>query len=114
MVETGSYAPERGDLVWLNFNPQTGHEQKGRRPAVVLSPKEYNLKAGLAILCPVTSSIKGYPFEVILPKSCSIHGVILSDQIKSLDWSARGLELIEKLPRSVISEVQMKLELLVL
>lgn len=114
MVESISYSPERGDLVWLNFNPQSGHEQKGRRPAIVLSPEEYNHKVGLAILCPVTSSIKGYPFEVILPESCCIKGVILTDQVKSLDWSARSLKLIEKLPQSIISEVQRKLELLLL
>jgi mRNA interferase MazF len=85
-----AYVPERGDVVWITFNPQAGHEQAGYRPAVVLSPKTYNGKVGLALLCPITSQIKGYPFEVEVPEGLSVNGVILSDQVKSLDWKARN------------------------
>ncbi len=84
-----AYVPSRGDVVWLTFNPQSGHEQAGRRPAVVLSPRAYNAKVGLAIFCPVTSKVKGYPFEVALPEGFAVQGVILADQVKSLDWRAR-------------------------
>jgi mRNA interferase MazF len=110
MVKT-SYVPERGDLVWLNFTPQSGHEQMGKRPALVLSPKEYNLKTGLAIFCPITSREKGYPFEVKL-SSKKISGVILSDQVKSLDWKSRNAEYISKVTASEIEEVILKLKLL--
>ena len=84
-----TYIPDRGDIVWLNFNPQAGHEQAGRRPALVLSPKNYNDRTGLALLCPVTTVAKGYPFEIPLPPGGDIVGVVLSDHIKSLDWRAR-------------------------
>jgi len=104
-----AYVPERGDVVWISFNPQAGHEQAGRRPAIVLSPKAYNRKVGLAILCPVTSQVKGYPFEVRLPAEMSVKGVILSDQVKSLDWRVRKAEFIEALPEEVIGEVLAKL-----
>ena len=104
-----TYIPERGDIVWLSFNPQAGHEQAGRRPAVVLSPKLYNQKVGLAIFCPITNQVKGYPFEVALPKEAGVTGVILSDQVKSLDWQIRQVEFIEALPESVITEVLKKL-----
>ncbi len=104
-----AYVPERGDVVWISFNPQAGHEQAGRRPAIVLSPKAYNRKVGLAILCPVTSQTKGYPFEVRLPAKMKVKGVILSDQVKSLDWRVRKAEFIEALPKEVIGEVLAKL-----
>jgi mRNA interferase MazF len=107
-----SYIPERGDAVWLNFNPQTGHEQAGRRPAVVISPTNYNQKVGLALFCPITNQAKGYPFEVAIPKNKKITGVILSDQLKSLDWRARDVEFIAKLPDSVVEEVLKKLKIL--
>ncbi len=83
-----AYMPERGEAVWITLNPQAGHEQAGRRPAVVLSPAAYNSKVGLAILCPITNQIKGYPFEVVLPTGLAVTGAILSDQVKSLDWRA--------------------------
>jgi mRNA interferase MazF len=107
-----AYVPERGDMVWLSFTPQAGHEQAGRRPAVVLSPKAYNQKVGLAIFCPITSQIKGYPFEVRLPKGVGMMGVILSDQVKSLDWRVRKAEYIGALPEETINEVLAKLGLL--
>jgi mRNA interferase MazF len=89
---TDDYVPSRGEIIWINFNPQTGHEHAGRRPAVVLSPTEYNRKVGLLLLCPITSKKKGYPFEVELPEGLPLSGVALADQIKSLDWRARKAE----------------------
>lgn len=85
-----AYVPERGDIVWLNFTPQAGHEQAGHRPAFVLSPSSYNGKTGLALCCPITSQVKGYPFEVGLPARGVVTGVVLADQVRSLDWQARG------------------------
>jgi mRNA interferase MazF len=110
--ETMAYTPHRGDIVWVTFNPQAGHEQAGRRPALVLSPASYNGKVGLAILCPITSQIKGYPFEVLIPDGLEINGVILSDQVKSLDWKARQAELVCKLPSATVDEVLQKLNTL--
>jgi mRNA interferase MazF len=107
-----AYIPKRGDVVWITFNPQAGHEQAGRRPALVLSPEAYNGKAGLAILCPITSQIKSYPFEVSIPDGLAIGGVILSDQVKSLDWKARQAELVCRLPQTTLSEVLQKLSTL--
>ena len=89
MVNPKRYIPKRGDVVWITLNSQAGHEQAGRRPAVILSPAAYNDKVGLAILCPITSQIKGYPFEVRIPEGWAVAGVILADQVKSLDWKAR-------------------------
>ena len=100
-----SYIPDRGDIVWINMNPQAGHEQAGRRPAIVLSPFGYNKKVGLALFCPITNQIKGYPFEVIIPTGLPVSGAILSDQVKSLDWRRRNAELICTFPADVISEV---------
>ena len=100
-----SYVPERGDVVWLNFDPQAGHEQAGKRLAFVLSPATYNRKVGLALICPVTKQIKGYPFEVNVPEGLKITGAILSDQIKSLDWKARNATFICKLPEEIIAQV---------
>jgi mRNA interferase MazF len=97
MVNSEKYTPQRGDVVWLDFQPQTGREQGGRRPAVVLSNGNYNKIVGLAIFCPITSKIKGYPFEVALPVNFTISGVILVDQVKSLDWNTREVEFISKL-----------------
>jgi mRNA interferase MazF len=108
-----SYVPNRGDVVWISLNPQAGHEQAGRRPAVVVSPPAYNRKVGLALLCPITSQIKGYPFEVIIPQGLKLSGAVLSDQVKSLDWRARRAELICTLPRDTIVEVVQKLSTLI-
>jgi mRNA interferase MazF len=104
--------PDRGDLVWIHFNPQSGHEQAGRRPALVLSPAAYNGRVGLALLCPITSQVKGYPFEVPLPAGSEIEGVILSDQLKSLDWRAREAEQAGRAPEPVLQEVLGKLSTL--
>ena len=103
------YAPRRGDVVWISLSPQAGHEQAGRRPALVVSPAPYNSKVGLAILCPVTGRVKGYPFEVSIPDGLPVRGVVLSDQVKSLDWRARKAEFICRLPIPVTSEVLQKL-----
>ncbi|MDP2731415.1 MAG: endoribonuclease MazF [Dehalococcoidales bacterium] len=112
MVKPRTYLPRCGDVVWLTLNPQAGHEQTGRRPALVLSPESYNGKTGLALFCPVTSQVKGYPFEVLIPEGLPIAGAILSDQLKSLDWRARNAELICILPAETISEVLQKLDAL--
>ena len=106
------YIPQRGDVVWITLNPQVGHEQAGRRPAVVLSPAAYNGKVGLAILCPVTNQIKRYPFEVPIPDRLAITGAILSDQVKSLDWRARDAELICALPTKTVTDVLIRLNAL--
>ena len=104
--------PERGDAVWIDFNPQAGSEQAGRRPALVLSPGAYNGKVGLALLCPITRQVKGYPFEVVIPPGLNVAGVILSDQVKSLDWRARNAEVVASLPADSIDEVLEKISLL--
>lgn len=103
-----AYVPNRGDVVWLDFNPQTGHEQAGRRPAFVLSPASYNRKVGLALFCPVTNKSKGYPFEVNVPEGLGVKGTVLSDQVKNLDWKARNASFICKLPDEVIEQVLAK------
>jgi len=107
------YFPERGDAVWVSFDPQSGHEQAGRRPALVLSPSAYNRKVGLAVFCPITSQIKSYPFEVVIPRGLGVTGAVLSDQVKSLDWQARNAELICSLPEEIVSQVLQKLGALV-
>ncbi len=109
MVARRSHIPDRGDVVWIMLAPQAGHEQAGRRPALVLSPAAYNRKVGLALMCPITSRIKGYPFEVILPAGLPVTGVVLSDQVKSLDWRARPAERICTLPLPSVAEVLQKL-----
>ncbi len=109
MVARRPHIPDRGDVVWITLAPQAGHEQAGRRPAIVLSPAAYNRKVGLALMCPITSRIKGYPFEVILPVGLPVTGVVLSDQVKSLDWRARRTERICALPLPAVAEVLQKL-----
>jgi mRNA interferase MazF len=104
--------PDRGDVVWIDMHPQAGHEQRGRRPAVILSPSAYNLKVGLAILCPITSHVKEYPFEVALPAGLKVSGVVLSDQVKSLDWRARRAQRLGHLPDAVMREILAKLHTL--
>ncbi|MEN6578646.1 MAG: endoribonuclease MazF [Phycisphaerales bacterium] len=104
-MRRATYVPERGDVVWITLNPQAGHEQAGRRPAVVVSPAAYNRKVGLALLCPVTSQVKGYPFEVSIPEGLAVSGVILADQVKSLDWRVREAEFACSLPAGMICDV---------
>lgn len=108
-----SYVPRRGDIVWLTFDPQSGHEQAGRRPALVISPEAYNRTVGLALLCPITSQRKGYPFEVDIPPGLPIRGVVLADQIKSLDWRARKAEFVTQIPAEGMDEVIGKLRVLI-
>lgn len=102
---TSRYIPAQGDIVWLQFTPQAGHEEAGHRPALVVSPKEYNHKVGLALFCPVTSQVKGYPFEVFLPAGLEASGAILSDQVKSLDWRVRKAKRLCTAPEEVVEEV---------
>jgi mRNA interferase MazF len=106
------YIPDRGDIVWLNFNPQSGREQSGKRPAFVISPKSYNEKIGLGLFCPITSKIKNYSFEVMIANN-KISGVVLSDQIKSFDWKARDVEFIAKADPNDINEVVGKIGTLI-
>lgn len=108
-----AYIPESGDVIWISFDPQAGHEQSGRRPALVISPASYNLKVGLVILCPITTQVKGYPFEVVIPENPVVNGVILSDQVKSLDWKIRKAVFISKLPPATFNEVVPKLGTLI-
>jgi mRNA interferase MazF len=110
-VVTRSYVPDAGDLVWLTFDPQTGHEQRGRRPALIVSPRAYNAKARLAIACPITSQAKGYPFEVALPDG-KVTGVVLADHVKNLDWNARRVEFAATAPVDVLTDVRERLRVL--
>lgn len=106
------YVPERGDLVWITFDPQAGHEQAGRRPGLVISPVAYNSKAGLALICPVTIQVKGYPFEVPLPDG-RINGVVLTDQIRSLDWVVRNAEKVSQVDAHTLEMVLAKIAALI-
>ena len=106
------YIPKRGDIIWLDFNPQVGHEQRGRRPAIVLSPKAYNQRVGLGLFCPVTNRSKGYPFEVAIPDEYKVTGVILSDHVKNLDWKVRRAEFIAEASEDIVEEVLAKLNTL--
>jgi mRNA interferase MazF len=107
------YLPERGDLVWLDFSPQAGHKQAGRRPALVLSPAPYNKKAGLAVCCPVTNQIKGYPFEVQIPEGHKVAGAVLADQVRSMDWRRRNAERIEPASPELVQDVVAKIAALI-
>ena len=108
-----SYVPARGDLLWLQFNPRAGREQAGHRPALVISPSSYNRRVGLAVCCPVTSRVRGYPFEVLLPKGLGVEGAVLADQIKSLDWRVRKARRIGGVPTEVLQETVGKILALV-
>ncbi len=105
-------APERGDLVWLDFNPQAGREQARRRPALVLSPRAYHQKTAYAVVCPITSRAKGYPFEVVLPEGLAVVGAVLADQVKSVDRHVRRIEVAGRAPETVVEEVAAKLRAL--
>ena len=108
-MSASRYIPERGDILWLTFDPQAGHEQAGRRPALVLSPAVYNRRAGLALVCPITNQAKGYPFEVALAEGSPISGVVLADHVKSADWAARRAQFAAKASAEVLAEVTAKL-----
>lgn len=112
MKRKGAYIPEQGDAVWITLDPQAGHEQAGRRPALILSPSAYNGRVGLALLCPITSQVKGYPFEVPLPAGLPVAGVVGADQVKSLDWRARQAARIVSVPAEVVTEVVRRLQTL--
>jgi len=107
------YVPARGHIAWLQFDPQAGHEQAGKRPALVISPGAYNRRVGLALFCPVTSQVKGYPFEVVLPPGLKVQGAILSDQIKSLDWRVRRATYACSVPVEVLDQAVGKILTLV-
>jgi mRNA interferase MazF len=100
-----NYVPDRGDVVWIDFSPQAGHEQGGRRPGVILSSAIYNGRVGNAVVCPVTSQVKGYPFEVPIPLGLPVGGVILADQVKCVDWRARQASFLCQLPPAVVDIV---------
>jgi mRNA interferase MazF len=108
-VSAARYVPERGDLLWLTFDPQAGREQAGRRPALVLSPIAYNRRANLVLVCPITTQAKGYPFEVALPSGLPLSGVVLADHLKSADWAARRAQFAAKVPTEVVADVTAKL-----
>lgn len=112
MVAAKKFIPERGSIIWLDFNPQAGHEQSGHRPALVISPKSYNEKSGLILACPITSKMKDYPFIVVLPPRCG-GGCVLVDQIESMDWRVRRARFKAKTPKIVMEEVLGKLEVLI-
>ena len=109
MSQPGAFVPDRGDVVWIDMSPQAGHEQAGRRPALVLSPSSYNGTTGLAVMCPITSRVKGYPFEVELPRTAEVSGVVLSDQVRSLDWRALSATLATRAPAEATRDVLARL-----
>lgn len=111
--ERAAYVPSRGDIVWLQFNPQAGSEQVGHRPALVISPESYNGRVGLALFCPLTTQIKGYPFEVALPAGGNAEGAILADQVKSLDWRVRRARKVDEVSDEVLAEVLARIGTLV-
>jgi mRNA interferase MazF len=107
-----AYVPERGDVVWISLDPQAGHEQRGRRPALVVSPRAYNGRVGLALLCPITNQVKGYPFEVALPGGLPVTGVVLADQVKNLDWKAGQCAHIYTVSEQIVVQVLRRLDAL--
>ena len=108
-----TYIPNRGDIIWLDFNPRIGREQAGHRPAIVISPKQFNSLSSLAFVCPITSKVKGFSFEVLLTKELQTKGVVLIHHLRSVDWKTRGIKFIEQAPISVIKEICAKLEPLI-
>lgn len=103
--DSESYIPNQGDIIWINFTPQVGREQAGRRPALVISPLKYNRRVGLVLVCPMTTKVKGYPFEVAIPEGLAVSGVVLADQVKSFDWQERKAEFASIAPPEVTIEV---------
>lgn len=111
-MRSEAYCPEAGDLVWIEFDPQQRREQRGRRPALVLTPRRYNQRSGLCVLCPITSRQKGYPFEVAIPTGEAVSGVVLSDQVKRLSWQMRGTEFAGRAPTAVVQQAKGKIKAL--
>lgn len=107
-MKKAAYIPERGDVVWTDFTPQAGRDQAGKRPALVLSPRAYNAKTGLAVMVPITSHVKGYPFEVAI-QGKTVQGVALSDHLRNLDWNARGIRFVEAVPHEVLDDINRKI-----
>ena len=105
-----SYIPHRGDIIWLDFNPRIGREQAGHRPAIVISPKQFNSLSSLVFVCPITSKIKGFSFEVLLIEEMQTKGVVLIHHLRSIDWKTRGIKFVEQAPISVIEEICAKLK----
>lgn len=108
-----SYIPDRGDVVWVSLDPQAGREQAGHRSVLVLSPSSYNGKVGLMLCCPITNHVKMYPFEVFIEHNPDISGVILADQIKSLDWRMRGAKKKGKVSQTTIDETLEKIKVII-
>ncbi len=113
MTQRAAFVPDRGDIVKMSFDPRSGHEQAGWRPALVISPLTYNRASSLALFCPITSHTKGYPFEVPLPPGLAVSGAVLVDQVRSLDWRARNASLAARAPDAVVRDVLARLEPLV-
>jgi mRNA interferase MazF len=107
------YIPSRGDIIWLDFNPQKGREQAGHRPAIVISPKQFNSLSSLVFVCPITSKVKGFSFEVPLTEGLSTKGVVLIHHLRSVDWKTRGVKFVEEAPNEIIEEISAKLKPLI-
>ena len=108
-TKPGSYCPEAGDFIWIDLDPTVGHEQSGRRPAIVLSPHSYNAASGLCVVCPITSRARGYPFETALPDGAGFRGVVLADQPRSISWEKRPIKLAGRATDTVLAEVRERL-----
>jgi mRNA interferase MazF len=109
-----AYIPDRGDFIWVNLNPRRGHEQSGCRPALVLSPKSYNRKVGLCVICPATRSAKGYAFEAVYTQPDRTESVVLADHVRSIDWRVREISKIARVPDAVLNDVVAKLYSLII
>lgn len=105
-TKSGDYCPEAGDVIWIDLDPTVGHEQSGRRPAIVVSPRNYNAVAGLCVICPITSRVRGYPFEAVLPEGAIVRGVVLADQPRSISWEKRPVMLAGRAPDGLLTEVR--------
>ena len=108
-TKSGDYCPEAGDVIWIDLDPTVGHEQSGRRPAVVVSPQSYNAVSGLCVICPVTSRERGYPFEVVLPEDANVRGVVLADQVRSISWQKRPIAPAGRAPDLLLAEIRERL-----
>jgi mRNA interferase MazF len=108
-TKSGNYCPEAGDFIWIDLDPTVGHEQSGRRPAIVLSPNNYNAAAGLCVICPITSRVRDYPFEAKLPEGAGFRGVVLADQPRSISWEKRPIQHAGRAPDIVLTEVRERL-----